>query len=71
MDSYYSHSSNNGCEPITSVFIHLAKDDIDAFDNTPIKTFFKGLGQMFYIINPSETTFNDPKEVPEYFRNVS
>lgn len=71
MDSYYSHS-NNGCEPITSVFIRFAKEEnADVFNNEALSGFFKGVGQMFYIVNPSETTFQDPKQVPEYFRNVS
>lgn len=72
MDSYYSQTKNNGCEPITSVFIHLAKQENDeVFGNEAIKSFLKGIGQMFYVVNPSETIFQDPEQVPEYFRNVS
>nr|CAD7586698.1 unnamed protein product [Timema genevievae] len=28
----------------------------------------RGLAQMFYMVSPQETTFEEPEEVPKYFR---
>nr|CAD7453010.1 unnamed protein product [Timema tahoe] len=28
----------------------------------------RGLVQMFYMVSPQETTFEEPEEVPKYFR---
>ncbi|KAJ8921782.1 hypothetical protein NQ315_008408 [Exocentrus adspersus] len=71
MDSY--SISKNSCEPITSVFIRLTKEGNISGDNEFTETltsFIKGIGQMFYLVSPSETVFRDPKDAPEYFRNA-
>ncbi|KAJ8938561.1 hypothetical protein NQ314_011451 [Rhamnusium bicolor] len=70
MDNFHLH--NNGCEPVTSVFIKLVKEGTgneNIFLNEKLLGFLKGIGRMFYVVNPSETTFSDAKEVPEFFRN--
>lgn len=60
-------------ETVTSVLIDLAYRDVrhDYFSNYEVVEFVKGLGRMFYIVNPAETTFQHPQEVPKFFRNVS
>lgn len=32
--------------------------------------FFKGIGRMFYIIDPKETTFEREEEVPNFYIQV-
>lgn len=31
----------------------------------------RGIGQMFYIISPEDTTFKELNQVPHFFRDVS
>lgn len=31
----------------------------------------KGVGRLFYIVRPSETTYENAKDVPNFFYNVS
>lgn len=37
------------------------------FDGVDARTFFKGLGRFFYMVNPDETTFETVEEVPNYY----
>lgn len=72
-EDYFIH---NRSERVTSVFLKIVQDDTSAcalnvFDSDIIFEFLKGLGRLFYIVNPSETTFRDPKDVPPYFAEVS
>lgn len=72
-ENYYIH---NHSERVTSVFLKIVQQEksvttVNFFGNGDDFDFFKGLGRLFYVISPSETTFKDPKDVPSYFANVS
>ncbi|XP_072384079.1 alkylglycerol monooxygenase-like isoform X1 [Diabrotica undecimpunctata] len=74
MNSTYFLQNLNGSDTIiTSVYIRLLDRDIvddGPFDCAMLKNFFKGLGRMFYIVHPIETTYQDPHAVPEFFQNA-
>ncbi|CAH0559202.1 unnamed protein product [Brassicogethes aeneus] len=59
-------------DTVTSVLINLSQKDAvsEIFFEKELVQFLKGLGRMFYIVNPTETTFEGPEEVPKYFRNA-
>lgn len=62
----------NCTDDVTSILIKLMEDpEKSSFDNNALLQSAKSVGQMFYIINPSETTFEKIEEVPTFFRNVS
>lgn len=71
IDDFYYKNINNGCEPITSIIIDLKSNGgnfDDIFDNILLNGL-KGIGRMFYIVNPAESTFENPEDVPKFFRN--
>lgn len=43
----------------------------DTLSTEVVEQFLKGVGRLFYIVKPSETTFENPKDVPKFFYNVS
>lgn len=64
----------NHSEIITSVFLRLAiQHESDNQRNFDINGWevFKGIGRMFYIVDPAETTYARLEDVPHIFRNVS
>lgn len=64
--------NSNTCENATSVFIRLNDNATNDFlFNDTILDFLKGLGRMFYIVNPEDTTFARPENVPHFYRQVS
>jgi hypothetical protein len=40
-------------------------------DATNTDGFLNGLGRMFYMVDPQESTYKSPEEVPFFFRQVS
>lgn len=43
-----------------------------AFDvKEDILRIFKGVGHLFYIASPQETSFSEKRSVPNYYRDVS
>lgn len=32
--------------------------------------FWRGTRMLFYLIDPAETTFKDPEQVPDYWKEV-
>ncbi|EFA11751.1 alkylglycerol monooxygenase [Tribolium castaneum] len=56
---------SNCTEAVTSVFVKLLQNETK---NGHLDQFVKGLGRMFYIIDPSDTTFKD--QVPNFYRNA-
>nr|XP_023026101.1 alkylglycerol monooxygenase-like [Leptinotarsa decemlineata] len=74
MDTAKYFEMHNGSEPITSVLIKLVeREEVEARHYFPIEDLegvLKGIGRMFYIVSPSETTFSDPKDVPSFFVNA-
>lgn len=73
MSAFDSYKNNNCCESVTSVVIKLATNDNNNSTNSyeQFVVFLNGLGRMFYIIKPSETTFKQPEDVPKFYQNVS
>lgn len=70
------HFLHNHSERVTSVFLKIVREDTSAsalnlFGSDIIVEFLKGLGRLFYVVIPSETTFKDPKDVPPFFAEVS
>lgn len=66
----------NNSARITSVFIKIIEEEssvytLNLFENGYVFNFLKGLGKLFYLIHPSETTFEDHRDVPPYFADVS
>lgn len=65
-------SALNCTDDVTSILIKLMEDpEKSTFDNNALLQSAKSVGRMFYIINPTETTFEKIEEVPTFFRNVS
>lgn len=64
----------NHSETITSVYVRLIEPDRVNYDiflsGNAVLDFFKGLGRMFYIVNPAETMYSDPQAVPQFFKNA-
>lgn len=65
--------NSSECETVTSIFLDLVDGNSTGslFETDALLDFAKGVGRMFYIVNPAETTFENPKDVPNFFRNVS
>lgn len=63
----------NNSEIVTTVLLKLVDEERDYryFDQEFFVDFLKGLGCMFYVVDPTESSFRDPKDVPTYFTNVS
>lgn len=63
----------NICEPVTSVFLRIdntrLQQNLITDDN--MMAFVKGLGRMFYMVDPQETSFPSPDLVPNFYRQVS
>nr|CAH7728478.1 unnamed protein product [Callosobruchus chinensis] len=65
--------SYNNSDVITSVFINLVNEESyrdSYFEEDGVKNFLKGIGRMFYIVDPSETTFRDASDVPSFYRDA-
>lgn len=61
----------NICEPVTSVFLRINNDfKRSAVMDDNLIQFLKGLGRMFYIVDPTETAYACPDLVPKFFRQV-
>lgn len=62
----------NICEPVTSVFLKINNDPFDQGFRMEddLVSFFKGLGKMFYLVNPEETIYASPELVPKFYRQV-
>lgn len=61
---------------ITSIFLKIFEEEnsvytLNSFDYGYIFNFLRGFGRLFYVINPLETTFEDPRDIPPYFADVS
>ncbi|KAJ8975563.1 hypothetical protein NQ317_000747 [Molorchus minor] len=60
---------HNGSEPVTS--LKKKEHMMETFGlMKELGSFLKGVGRMFYVVDPQETSFGDSKDVPEYFRNA-
>ncbi|XP_076250275.1 alkylglycerol monooxygenase-like isoform X1 [Rhynchophorus ferrugineus] len=64
--------NSSECETVTSVFLNFVDSNgtVSFWETDALLDFAKGVGRMFYIVNPSETTFENAKEVPNFFRNA-
>ncbi|CAG9765048.1 unnamed protein product [Ceutorhynchus assimilis] len=70
-------NNSNQCENITSVFVNLAHNNFTNMtgENGPdlvsslLVEFIKGIGRLFYIVKPSESSYENDKDVPNYFYN--
>lgn len=68
---FYNHS-----DTVTSVFLNINEENSSIYSLTILDVcgifpFIKGLGRLFYIVDPSESTFKDPRDVPPYFAEVN
>lgn len=66
-------NNSNQCEIVTTVLVNLSSDNMT--EGGDIQRFLaelvKGVGRLFYIVRPSETTYENAKDVPNFFYNVS
>lgn len=69
MDIIGHQIHGNWCEPTGQLVINLGKIYGDKGD-LQTRTFLKGLGRMFYVVDPAETTFGNAKDVPKFFLEV-
>ncbi|GLV45354.1 hypothetical protein CBL_05454 [Carabus blaptoides fortunei] len=62
----------NSCETATSVFMRANNGSLreDVLFNETFVQFLKGLGRMFYITNPEETSFSKIELVPNFHRQA-
>lgn len=73
----WSNDFGNNSELITSVFLKLSnEEDRNDFKDNEIYRIngldvVKGIGRMFYIVDPAETTYSNFEDVPSIYRNVS
>lgn len=71
---YPFEMNNNTCENATSVIMRVLNDGLQLQEdyelNDNILRFLKGLGRMFYIVNPEETTFSKVEYVPHFYRQA-
>lgn len=75
MDIGGCNRTGNWCEPITSVFIRLASNapdepEIGYVVDEEVWHFVKGIGRMFYIVDPAESTYERVEDVPKFYRQV-
>lgn len=65
----------NNSARVTSVFLKIIEKEssvsMSLLENGYVTDFLKGVGKLFYIVNPAETTYEDPRDVPPYFADVS
>lgn len=74
MDSFDWNNNRNSSEIVTSVFLRLSKEEAigDALSwRDACWEILKGVGRMFYIVDPTETSYSRPENVPNIFKNVS
>lgn len=76
MDPLEEYLVRNQSERTTSIFLKIVQESssvrvINLFGDSEIYDFLKGIGRLFYVISPSETSFKDPRDVPPYFADVS
>ncbi|XP_030759328.1 alkylglycerol monooxygenase-like [Sitophilus oryzae] len=65
-------TNSSECDVVTSVFVRLSdeKNIKNVWETEALIDFVKGVGRMFYIVSPAETTFSNAKDVPNFFRNA-
>lgn len=76
MDKGQVYFTHNHSDTVTSIFLNINEEDssiysLSILDVCGIFNFIKGLGRLFYIVDPSESTFKDPRDVPPYFAEVN
>lgn len=62
--------NSSQCLVLPRVYVNLQPKN-DTLSTEVVEQFLKGVGRLFYIIKPSETTFENSKDVPKFFYNVS
>lgn len=70
MEMDYWNSTSNGTEYVRSVFVKLANEDLESRIYGGSLMALKNLGRMFYVIDPSETTYRTTQQVPNFIQQV-
>lgn len=65
-------TNSSDCDSVASLYSTTASFDFSDCDLgwDSVAEFAKGVGRLFYIVSPSETTFEHAKDVPNYFYNA-
>ncbi|KAK9731312.1 Fatty acid hydroxylase [Popillia japonica] len=70
MEMDYWNSTSNGTEYVRSVFVKLANEDLESRIYGGSLMALKNLGRMFYVIDPSETTYRTTQQVPNFIQQA-
>lgn len=62
--------NSSQCLVLPRVYVNLQPTNY-TLSTEVVEQFLKGVGRLFYIVKPSETTFENPNDVPKFFYNVS
>ncbi|KAI4459748.1 sterol desaturase-related protein [Holotrichia oblita] len=64
------NSTSNGTEYVRSVFVKLANEDLESRIYGGSLMALKNLGRMFYVIDPSETSYRTTQQVPNFIQQA-